>query len=57
MQKLMVKGYLPASFIVVEVHERPAGGLAFAPLPHIHEGLRKGHTVGDVIAAARPLEA
>lgn len=31
--------YLPACLIVVQVHESPAGGLAFTPLPHIHKGL------------------
>lgn len=56
MQKLLGKRYLPASFVVVEVHESPAGRLAFTPLPHVHEGLRKGHTVGDVVTATRPLE-
>lgn len=48
--------YLPASLVVVQVHERAAGRLAFTPLPHVHEGLREGHSVGDVVAAARPLE-
>lgn len=48
--------YLPASLVVMQVHESAAGRLAFTPLPHIHEGLREGHSVGDVVTAARPLE-
>lgn len=48
--------YLPASLVVVQVHESSTGGLAFTPLPHVHKGLGKGHAIGDVITAARPLE-
>ena len=48
--------YLPAGLVVVQVHESPTGGLAFTPLPHIHEGLGEGHSVRDVITAARPVE-
>lgn len=44
--------YLSASLVVVQVHERPAGGLAFAPLPHVDKGLRKGHSICNVITAA-----
>lgn len=49
--------YLPASLIVVQVHEGPTGGLAFTPLPHIHKGLRKSHSVSNVVTASRPLES
>lgn len=52
----MVMSYLPASLVVVQVHKSPTGGLAFTPLPHIHKGLRKGHSIRNVITAARPLE-
>lgn len=48
--------YLPASLVVVQVHESPTGGLAFTPLPHVDEGLGESHAVCNVIAAARPLE-
>lgn len=48
--------YLPACFVVVKVHEGPTGRLAFTPLPHIHEGLRKCHSVCNIVTAARPLE-
>lgn len=31
--------YLPSSLIIMEIHERPAGGGAFASLPDINERL------------------
>lgn len=48
--------HLSARLVVVEVHESPAGGQSFASFSHVHKGLRKSHSVGDVVAAARPLE-
>lgn len=48
--------YLSASLIVVKVHESSAGRLTFTPLPNVHKGLRKGHSVGNVVTAAGPLE-
>lgn len=44
--------YLSAGLVVVQVHESPTGGLAFTPLPHIDKGLREGHSICNVIAAA-----
>lgn len=41
----------------MKVHERPAGGSPFAPLPDVNEGLREGHSVGNVVGTAGPLEA
>lgn len=49
--------YLPPCLVVVEVHQGSVGRGPFAPLPDVDEGLREGHAVGDVIGAARPLEA
>lgn len=44
--------HLSPSLVIVQVHESPTGGLAFTPLPHIHKGLRKGHSISNVITAA-----
>lgn len=44
--------YLPASLVVVEVHEGAAGRRPLTSLPHVHEGLGEGHAVGDVVRAS-----
>lgn len=45
----LVPLYLPASLIVVKVHECPAGGGPLASLPDVHKGLREGYAIGDVV--------
>lgn len=45
----LVPLYLPASLVVVKVHECPAGGGPLASLPDVHKGLREGYAIGDVV--------